>query len=142
MLLKTELLDKNFSRLKSRYINLPIVFGYSLLTGLTAVYCVLLWYGAGLWWTFFSHSDSSHLPLLSRFCIAPLPLPIPLQMIHWQLMAIFSLLICIHWGIKSSNRQKDIALPIAMHILWIFFAVCCHLLGALIPMVMIGHIII
>jgi hypothetical protein len=142
---KTEAQDKMFPKQKSPYINLPFIFAYSLLTGLTAVYCFLIWYGAGLWWSFRPAGDSCQLPLMSILCIAPLPLPIWWQMIHWQFFAIFSLLICIRWGIKSARMQKNEtavhALPIIMHTLWIFFAVCCHLLGALIPMIMIGHII-
>ena len=123
---------------------LPVIIGYSLLTLLTAVYCVLLWYGAGLWWTFYTPSATSHIPLISRLFMAPLPLPIWWTMIHWQLAAIASLLICITWGLKSTHKQNsDTAhtLPIVMHTLWIFFAVCGHILGALIPLLGVGYTI-
>ncbi|MCF6247135.1 MAG: hypothetical protein L3J69_07215 [Desulfobacula sp.] len=145
MFLKTGLLDKNLPKLGSGYLNLPIICGYSLLTGLTVVYCVLLWYGSGIWWSFYSPSDSYHLPLISLLFIAPLPLPIWWQMIHWQIPAVISLFICIRWGVRSAHRQNNDSthvLPIAMHTLWILFAICCHLLGALIPMLMIGHVIL
>ena len=125
-------------------MNLPIIFVYSLLTGLTAVYCVLIWYGAGMWWVFINHSDFGRLPLLSLFCLAPLPLPLPWQMIHWQFLAILSLIVCISRGISSSckkNNDTGHALPIAVHTLWILFVICCHLLAAFMPMVAVGHII-
>ena len=111
---------------KGEYLmHIPIIFGYSLLTALTAVYCVLLWYGAGLWGVLYSPSEFGSLPLFSLLCIAPLPLPLLWQMIHWQFLAILSLFICIRWGVqraRSAKNDVDISLPMVMHILWIFFA--------------------
>ncbi len=125
-------------------MKLPNVYGYSLLTALTAVYCVLLWYGAGLWGVLYSPSEFGRLPLFSLLCIAPLPLPLLWQMIHWQFLAIISLFACINWGVKCARRENSNmghALPMAVHTSWIVFALSCHLLGALIPMLSVGHAI-
>jgi hypothetical protein len=125
-------------------MNIAIAFGCSLLTGLTAVYCVLVWYGSGIWWALQYQPDSPPISIISLICLAPLPLPIWLTMIHWQLVAISSLVICLYWGRKRSvqlDSDNGYALPMAMHTIWILFAVCSHILGAMIPLLSIGHII-
>ena len=125
-------------------MSLLVKFTYSLLAGLTAVYCVLLWYGAGIWAIFFINADYGNIPLMSQLCLAPLPLSIWWRMIHWQFPAIISLVFCISWGMRCSRKENNDAghvLPIVTHILWIFFAICCHLLAAVMPMLAVGHII-
>lgn len=130
---------------KGHPMNIPIVFSYSLLSGLTAVYCMLIWYGSGLWWSSYASSEPYKLPLISLLSLAPLPLPIWWTMIHWQALAIISLVISIYWGRKRCSQlggDEGYTLPITIHTLFIFFAVCCHLLGAMLPMLSIGHVII
>ena len=125
-------------------MNFSVLLGYSLLTGLTAFYCVLLLYASGLWWSFQISSDSLQIPLFSLITLAPLPVPIWWQMIHWQSLAVLSLSFCMYWGRKRSGRLNEdgCVLPMLMHVIWILFAVCCHMLGAVLPMLSVGTVIL
>ena len=123
---------------------LIIMLTYALLTGLTAVYCILLWYGAAMWGIFFNHADFGSLPLISRIGLAQLPLPVPWQMIHWQLLSICFLFVCITHAAKMSREHRDAAdyTPVLiLYTVWILLAVCFHLLAAVLPMVSVGHIL-
>jgi hypothetical protein len=97
-----------------------------------------------MWWIFFNRADFGSLPLLSHIGLAPLPLPIPWQMIHWQLLSICFLFICVTRAVKMSREHRDAAdyAPVLiLYTVWILFAVCFHLLAAVLPMVSVGHVI-
>ncbi len=120
-----------------------LIYGYSVMVALTTVYCSLVWYAGSLFSVFLKVPVESQ-PLITKLFIAPLPLPFWFGMIHWQLLAVLSLIICTGWGYKrtrNSDSDNGLALPMATHTAWIVFAICCHMLGAVMPMVGIGHII-
>ncbi|MCK5071027.1 MAG: hypothetical protein KAR01_10810 [Desulfocapsa sp.] len=126
-------------------MNPVIILIYLLLSGITATYTILLWYGAEVWAAFFIQSDYGSVPFFSTLFLAPLPLPIWYHMIHWQTFAILSLLCCIVWGAKRSRvNNSDAAhlLPITLHTLWIIFVTSCHLVAAVLPMFAVGKIIL
>ncbi len=121
---------------------LVIRLSYALLTGLTAVYCLLLLYGSTLWGFFFNRSDFGSLPFISRVGLVQLPLPAPWQMIHWQLLTLSFLIICVSHAVKMSQQDRDEVeyMPVLiLYVGWILFAVCFHLLAAVLPMVSVGH---
>lgn len=122
----------------------PVLFGYFVLTAMTAVYSVLIWYAGNLFSVFLSTQAASRLPLITQLSIIPLPLPLWWNMVHWQALSVVSLVICISWGVKRvkwGDSDTEHALPMVIHTGWIVFAICCHMLGALMPMLMIGHIL-
>ncbi len=121
-------------------MRISVVYGYLLMTAMTFVYCILAWYGANLWAMFLT--EQTEIPLFTLIFIKPLPVSFWWGMIHWQLVAFLSLAICIWWGLKrsnGSNGEDGAALPIVLHTAWILFAICCHLLAAVMPMVGIGY---
>ena len=77
--------------------------------------------------------------------VAPLPLPgVWLGAIHWQILAILSLLISIVWGRKRASEidnQSAYTIPMIAHLAWILFAILLNAIGTLAPMISIGHII-
>jgi hypothetical protein len=116
---------------------LPLLLAYVLLAALTTVYCGVLWYASGIWSVHYLKAATTDLSLLSQICIAPLPLPIWWTMVHWQGLALFSLVICIIWGCVRNNKignGQGHAIPMVTHISWLLFAILCHILGILAPM--------
>jgi hypothetical protein len=97
-----------------------------------------------MWGVFFNRTDLGGLPLVSRIGLAPLPLPIPWQMIHWQLLSICFLVLCINHAVKLSREHQntaDYAPVLVLYAVWILFVVCFHLLAAVLPMVSVGHVL-
>lgn len=125
-------------------MRLSMIYGYALLVAMTVMYCLLAWYGAGIWSVFYPSTADQTIPVISLICIAPLPLSIWLGMIHWQLLAIISLIVSITLSVKRSkewSEQNDLSLPLVLHLGWIVFAICCHLVGAMAPILTIGAVI-
>jgi len=127
---------------------MPVVLSVScaFVSAITIVYCFLLWYCSGIWWTVFGRPDFGSLPFLSLVGMAPLPvLPIQWQMIHWQLVALGVLFFSIRASIGCFRRHpEDMTAPVIVLfpcIAWIFLAILFHALAALLPMVSIGHIL-
>ncbi len=122
----------------------PVLFGYLILLGLTSAYCATVWYASGIWSTYFMTTAQTQLPLITQFTIAPLSLPLVWNMIHWQGPAVLSFLLCLTWGILRNRRlgqSQGHALPMTIHLAWLFFAFFCHVLGILTPMLTIAHVI-
>lgn len=123
---------------------LPILLAYGLLVALTSVYCGVIWYASGIWSVHYLERATTDLPLISKYCIAPLPLPIWWTMIHWQALATLSLAICICWGAIRNNKignGQGHAIPIAIHLAWLLFAILCHILGILAPMLSVDYVV-
>jgi len=122
-----------------------ILLGYLLLSAMTIVYCVLIWYAGNLFSVLVDKLETGNLPLITLISITLLPLPFLWTMIHWQLAAVLLLIFCISWGFKRSQSQgsdEGHTLPMVTYTTWIVFAICCHLLGAIVPTLMIGHVLI
>ncbi len=131
-------------KMKSFTLRMPILFGYLLLFGITIVYCILIWYAGNLFSVFIDKPETMRLPLATLLFIMPLPMPFLWAMLHWQLLAVLSLAICFSWGLnrsKFSGGNEGHALPMVIHTAWIIFAVCGHMLGAIVPFLMVGHVI-
>ena len=124
-------------------MRMSAIYGYILMVATTAVYCLLIWYCGNL--TTVSHMGANQpLPLFTTLCITPLPLPMWWNMIHWQLLAVISLILSIATGIKRSNSynmEDGHTFAMVLHTSWIVFAICCHMLAAVMPLIAIGHII-
>ncbi len=122
---------------------LPVLLAYLILLGLTSAYCAAVWYASGIWSIYFHQSAEMQLPLITQITIAPLPLPLWWNMIHWQAPAILSFFLCFIWGIMRNRKLREgqgHALPMTVHISWVIFAFFCHLLGILSPMLSISPI--
>ena len=126
-------------------MRISVIYGYLLMVTTTAVYCFLIWYCGNLTTLFPLGGEGASLPLFTTLCISPLPLPKWWNMIHWQVLAILSLIFSISTGIKRSGSydvEDGLTFALVLHTSWIVFAICCHMLGAIMPMLSIGHIII
>jgi hypothetical protein len=125
-------------------MRISIIYGYLLMVATTAVYCFLIWYCGNLSTLFPLGGEGADLPLFTALCISPLPLPMWGNMIHWQVLSILSLIFSIVAGIKrsgSNDMEGGFIFALILHTGWIVFAICCHMLGAIMPMISIGHII-
>ena len=123
---------------------LPVLLGYALLVALTSIYCGVIWCASAIWSVNYLKTAQADLPLISQVCIAPLPLPLQWTMIHWQALATFSLVVCICWGCVRNNKignGQGHAIPISIHIAWLLFAILCHILGILAPMLSVAYVI-
>ncbi len=121
----------------------PVLLAYCILFGLTSAYCAAIWYGSGIWSAYFQRAAQTQWPLITQITIAPLPLPIWWTMIHWQAPAVFSFILCFIWGIMRNRKlghSQGHALPMAVHLAWLLFAILCHLLGILVPMLSVAHV--
>jgi len=125
--------------MKNKYISCSIAI---LAIALTAAYIVTAWYLSALWSTLVpNHTD---IPTLSACLIKPLPLSIEFGMLHWQLLAIFSLIVNSIWGfgrIKRSSTIDAIALPFLTHVGWLLLFLMLHVAGLLASFVIIAYTI-
>ncbi len=125
-------------------MRISVVYGYLLMAATTAIYCLLIWYCGNLSALFPLGGEGASLPLFTTLCISPLPLPIWWNMIHWQVIAVLSLIFSIVTGIKRSvsyDMEDGLIFALILHTAWIVFAICCHVLGAIMPMISIAHTI-
>ena len=93
----------------------------------TLAYCILAWYLGNLFVTLAGKEFLQDLPRLSTVLIVPLDLDLEFNMIHWQLLAIVSLLVHFYAAYRSTSGFSGIHL--ASHygvILLLFFL---HLIG-------------
>jgi hypothetical protein len=119
-----------------------ITAGLTLLMGvfLTYAYFVTAWHLSAFWSTLVpNHTD---IPRLSEVLIKPLPLSIEFGMIHWQLAALFSLIITSIWGfkrLKNATVIETIALPFSIHVAWLLLCLMLHISGLLASVVSVCY---
>ena len=106
---------------------------YAQLVGVVATlaYCLAAWFISGIWSTLVPDQDS--VSRLAVIAIRPLPLSMEYAMLHWQLLAVFSLIAHCFWGARRAALigEGGYALPLLCHYGWLFSALCLHLAGAL-----------
>jgi len=109
---------------------------------LTITYIGTAWHLSALWSTLVSnHID---IPRLSACLIRPLPLSLEFGMLHWQLAAIFSLVVNGIWGfgrIKRSATIDAVALPFSIHVGWLLLCLMLHVSGLLASFITVAYTI-
>ena len=106
--------------------------GIILATAATIAYCISAWHLSGLWSTLIN--DPNLVAEFSIYTIKPLPLSFEFAMLHWQLLAMASLIFNVIWGlrlIKEAENSHMIALPLVCHLSWLVLATFLHIAGAL-----------
>ncbi|MFT7286128.1 MAG: hypothetical protein ACI87W_000232 [Halieaceae bacterium] len=105
----------------------------------TVSYCLAAWCISGLWSTLVS--DPVNVPVLAALTVRPLPLSMEYAMLHWQLLALLSLLGNGYWSVRRSSKMGEdgYVLPLLCHYGWLFSALCLHLAGALVGFVSVVY---
>ncbi|MFC1665652.1 hypothetical protein ACFL17_08500 [Pseudomonadota bacterium] len=115
--------------MKNKYVFYLVAI---LAIALTAAYIIAAWHLSALWSTLVPNQTEA--PRLAACFIKPLPLSIEFGMLHWQLAAIFSLIINSIWGIgryKRSTTIDAITLPFLIHVGWLLLFLMVHISGLL-----------
>lgn len=107
----------------------------------TAAYALSAWYIAGLWSTLVS--DSLNVSRFSAWTVRPLDLPAEYGMLHWQLVAVLSLLLHSYWGLRRTRvvGPSGFVLPLFCHLGWLLTAFLLQVCGLLISFVSVGYVI-
>jgi len=118
-----------------------VISAYVLLTLMTIAYCVAIWYGIAICNAYLANISTS-LPTFGFF-IAPFPMSgIWFGAIHWQVIAVGSLVWSFIWGRRranQSNNDSEYMLPMMIHLAWVVLALLLHAIGAMAPMIEIGY---
>jgi hypothetical protein len=108
----------------------------------TVVYCLVAWYLSALW--SINIGDSALVSTFSVYTIKPLFPNSEYAMIHWQLLAIISLVGNFLWAgklLKASGEIQQIALPFGVHTCLLLFALLAHIAGGLIPFIAVAQVL-
>ena len=125
-------------------MSMTVRVAYVLSIAITIVYCAAIWYASGIFSVFFGTYEEGEFSLFLLLSIVPLPVSIWFGAIHWQLLAIASLVSSYVWGVSRASRvggDQAFALPIVIHLAWIVLLVLWHALGAMSPMITVGHVL-
>lgn len=116
-----------------------IVVG-ALAVSLTVAYWIVAWYLSAIWATLVV--DQEAISRLSAYTIKPLSYSAEYAMLHWQSLALGSLIINMVWGLKRFSGTRDtnnLVLPFCCHLGWLVLAVFLHIAGGLASFVMIAY---
>ena len=93
----------------------------------TLAYCIVAWYLGNLFVTLAGEETLNDLPRLSTTLVVPLKTDLEFNMIHWQCIAIASLLIHFYAGHRSTTGFSGIHLASHYGVLLLLFFL--HLIG-------------
>jgi hypothetical protein len=111
---------------------------------LTASYCWAAWWLSGFFWVLPGMDQDRVMSMLSLVLIAPISKNIWLIALHWQLAALFVLLLNMWWTVRlagSKATSPNYLLPLACQTAWILGCLLLHLVGILASVVTIGHVL-
>lgn len=110
----------------------------------TIFYCVVVWYGGNLFAILSDQNGSANISTFSTWAILPIELSISFNMIHWQLLAVASFLLCLFMILKPSEHDEDgsnITLPLVNHYGVLLLLIFINISGFVISFVAVGHVI-
>ncbi len=111
---------------------------------LTASYCWAVWWLSGFFWTLNGIDQNGTMSMLSLALIAPISTNIWLIALHWQLAALFVLVLNLFWTarlLKSSATAALYIAPLSCQTAWILGCLLLHLVGILASVVAIGYVL-
>ncbi len=117
-----------------------LIIASALAVLVTGAYCIAAWYLSALWSTLVVDQES--IVQLSAYTIKPLPLSLEFRMLHWQLLAVTSLVINLIWGfrrVRLTGGDSSFSLPLCCHLSLLLFSLFMHLAGGLACFVAIGY---
>ena len=112
-----------------RHSGAQISFLISFLT--TAMYCVLVWYVGNAFAVLGNQGGHSATSIFTKLTTAPLDLPLFLNMLHWQLLAGISFVICVVsylTGQEKTSRTRQ-PHPLLNHYGMLFLCILLNLTG-------------
>lgn len=101
----------------------------------------MAWHVSGLWQTLVTDQDQAG--GLAALFVKPLPLSMEYSMLHWQLLALLSLILHGLWAGRRilAGMASPLDLPLLCHLGWLATATALHVVGLLSDFIVVQYIL-